>query len=178
IAGILENPGKSPARSLLLEMAGELRHRGPDGCGLFLHQAFGMVNTRLSIVDLEGGDQPIPNEDRRYWVVQNGEIYNSPELTEVLREKGHSFRTHCDTEVIVHAYEEWGTDCLSQFNGPFAFAIWDTLRGELFVARDRLGIRPLFIAECKGRLLFASEGKALLRHPDMPRQIDPTGLHE
>ena len=85
IAGILENPGKSPARSLLLEMAGELRHRGPDGCGLFLHQAFGMVNTRLSIVDLEGGDQPIPNEDRRYWVVQNGEIYNSPELTEVLR---------------------------------------------------------------------------------------------
>ncbi len=176
IAGLLSGHGTAASSSLLLEMAGELTHRGPDGAGLYIDGSFGMVNTRLSIIDILGGDQPIGNESGRYWVVQNGEIYNYPELTEELCGLGHVFSSRSDTEVLVHAYEQWGPDCLCKLNGEFAFAIWDHQLQELFLARDRFGIRPLFLAEPGGDLCFASEIKALLRHPNLVRDIDPRAL--
>ena len=178
IAGIYARPGEGVDRTLLLTMAGELKHRGPDGTGLYLDGRLGMVSTRLAIVDLEGGDQPLSDENGRYWVVQNGEIYNYVELRAELSDLGHRFRTTCDTEVIAHAYEEWGVDCLSRFNGDFALAVWDRKRQELFLARDRFGVRPLFVAEYGGDFCFASEAKALLRHPAASRELDPVGLVE
>lgn len=159
-------------------MAGELAHRGPDGVGLYLDGRFGMVNTRLSIIDLEGGDQPISNEDGRLWAMQNGEIYNYPELMEELGSLGHRFSTRSDTEVIVHAFEEWGEGFLDHLDGEFALAVWDREAGELFLARDRFGIRPLFLAELGGDVAFASEAKALLRHPRAERRLDPAVLLE
>ncbi len=159
-------------------MAGELRHRGPDGTGLYEDGRFGMVNTRLAIVDLAGGDQPLSTEDGRFWVMQNGEIYNWIELRDELRMLGHRFATTSDTEVIAHAYEEWGADCLRRLNGDFAFAVWDRATQELFLARDRFGVRPLFLAELGGDLVFASEAKAILRHPEARRELDPAGLVE
>ncbi|MCC7004158.1 MAG: asparagine synthase (glutamine-hydrolyzing), partial [Gemmatimonadaceae bacterium] len=178
IAGVFEREGVRASRSLLGAMAGELRHRGPDGVGMYLDDRLGMVNTRLSIVDLSGGDQPIGSETGRFWVMQNGEIYNHPELRAELKAAGHVFTTQCDTEVLVHAYEQWGEDMLHRLIGAFAIAIWDREKSELFLARDRLGIRPLFVADCAGALLFASEAKALLRHEGMQRVIDPLALLE
>lgn len=178
IAGQFAPAHQAVDRTLLLEMAGELAHRGPDGVGLYLDGPFGMVNTRLSIIDLAGGDQPLSNEDGRYWIVQNGEIYNYPELTEELEGLGHRFRTRSDTEVIVHAFEEWGEDCLHKLNGEFAVAIYDRVKKRLFLGRDRFGIRPLFVSEFGGGLQFASEAKALLRHPRAERRIDPFALVE
>jgi asparagine synthase (glutamine-hydrolysing) len=159
-------------------MAGELRHRGPDGVGLYLDGRYGMSNTRLAIVDLEGGDQPLASESGRYWVMQNGEVYNYVELQDELRALGHRLETSSDTEVLAHAYEEWGVDCLHRLNGDFAFAIWDRQTQEVFVARDRFGVRPLFLAELDGDLVFGSEAKALLRHPSARRELDPLGLVE
>jgi asparagine synthase (glutamine-hydrolysing) len=175
IAGIYAQ-GRSPDRDLLLAMGGELRHRGPDGAALYLDGRFGMVNTRLAIVDLEGGDQPLSCERGRYWAMQNGEIYNHVELRAELRARGHRFATTSDTEVIAHAYEEWGVGCLERFNGDFSLAVWDRERRELLLARDRFGVRPLFMAEYGGDLCFASEAKALLRHPRARREIDPVGI--
>ena len=165
-----------PSRELLLEMAGELRHRGPDGAGLYLDGRFGMANTRLAIVDLEGGDQPISDERGRFWVMQNGEIYNYVELRDELEQLGHVFSTHSDTEVIAQAYEHWGREFLHRLNGDFALAVWDRERQELFLARDRFGVRPLFLASYGGDLCFASEAKALLRHPAARRELDPAGI--
>ncbi len=159
-------------------MAGELRHRGPDGTGLYQDGRFGMVSTRLAIVDLARGDQPLSNEDGRFWVMQNGEIYNWVELRDELRALGHRFATTSDTEVIAHAFEEWGPSCLERFNGDFAVAIWDRVRQELFLGRDRFGVRPLFVAELGGDFVFGSEAKALLRHPSARRELDPAGLVE
>lgn len=178
IAGQFAPAHQVDNRELLLEMAGELAHRGPDGVGLYLDGPFGMINTRLSIIDLKGGDQPLSNEDGRYWIVQNGEVYNYPELTEELEALGHRFRTRSDTEVIVHAFEEWGERCLQKLNGEFALAIYDRVTKRLFLGRDRFGIRPLFISEFGGGLQFASEAKALLRHPQAERRIDPFALVE
>jgi asparagine synthase (glutamine-hydrolysing) len=157
-------------------MAGELRHRGPDGTGLYADGRFGMVNTRLAIVDLEGGDQPLSDERGRYWVMQNGEIYNHVELRAELERLGHRFTTTSDTEVIAHAYAHWGADCLHHFNGDFAIAVWDRERREVFLARDRFGVRPLFLAEYGGDVCFASEAKALLRHPRSRRELDPVAI--
>lgn len=117
LAGVYERPGNSASRELLCAMAGELRHRGPDGTGLYLDRQFGMVSTRLAIIDLAGGDQPLSDERGRYWVMQNGEIFNYPELQRELDALGHRFTTSSDTEVLVHAYEEWGVDCLPRLNG-------------------------------------------------------------
>ncbi|MBN1608713.1 MAG: asparagine synthase (glutamine-hydrolyzing) [Polyangiaceae bacterium] len=178
IAGLLEPEGRRADRELLLSMAAEIRHRGPSGTGLYMDGRFGMVNTRLAIVDLVGGDQPISNESGELWVMQNGEIYNHIELRQELTTLGHRFQTACDTEVIVHAYEQWGRRCLDRFNGPFALAVFDRTRGELLLARDRLGIRPLFLAEARGVFLFGSEAKAILRHPAMQRALDPVGIAE
>ncbi|HOU94172.1 MAG TPA: asparagine synthase (glutamine-hydrolyzing), partial [Polyangiaceae bacterium] len=172
IAGVVGGDPRA-LRERLLAMAAALVHRGPDGTGLYLDGDVGMANTRLSIVDLVGGDQPIANEDGRLWVVQNGEIYNHPELRQELEAAGHRFRTACDTEVIVHAYEQWGEDCPTHFNGPFAFAVWDRQRERLFLARDRFGVRPLFLANLGDMLLFASEIKALLTYSGLPRRLDP-----
>ena len=177
IAGMYSRNGSPPTR-LLLEMAGELSHRGPDGTGLYLDGSFGMVNTRLAIIDLAGGDQPLADEGGRYWVMQNGEIYNYIELRAELEGLGRRFATRSDTEVLAVAYAEWGPDCLDRLNGDFAFAVWDRLARELFLARDRFGARPLYVAELGGDLCFASECKALLRHPAARRELDPAALVE
>jgi asparagine synthase (glutamine-hydrolysing) len=178
IAGVYTVPGRRASRELLLAMAGELVHRGPDGVGFYRDGRFAMVNTRLSIIDLAGGDQPLCNEDGRLWAMQNGEIFNYPELTAELEALGHQFRTRSDTEVIVHAFEEWGEGCLEKLNGEFAFAVWDRDTREVFVARDGFGIRPLFMAEFGGDVAFASEAAALLRHPRAERRLDPFALVE
>jgi asparagine synthase (glutamine-hydrolysing) len=176
LAGTYGRSGEKASRELLATMAGELRHRGPDGTGMYVDRHFGMVNTRLAIIDLAGGDQPLSDERGRYWVMQNGEIFNYPELQDELAGLGHRFATNSDTEVIAHAYEEWGAECLRRLNGEFAFAVWDRETSELFLARDRFGIRPLFLLENDGRVAFASEVKALLRHPDAVRELDPVAL--
>jgi asparagine synthase (glutamine-hydrolysing) len=175
IAGVYGRKDRAE-RDVLLAMAGELRHRGPDGAGLYLDGRFGMASTRLAIVDLEGGDQPLSCEQGRFWAMQNGEIYNHVELRAELRALGHRFASTCDTEVVAHAFEEWGPRCLQRFNGDFAIAVWDRERREVFLARDRFGVRPLFVAEYEGAVCFASEAKALLRHPAAQRALDPVGL--
>ncbi len=161
-------------------MSDTLAHRGPDDAGAYVDPlgrcALGF--RRLSIIDLTGGHQPLSNEDGTVWVAFNGEIYNFRELRAELVENGHSFRTHSDAEVIVHAFEEWGANCLHRFAGMFALALWDERDGRLLLARDRLGKKPLAYAIAKGRLAFASETKALLALADVPRQLDPQALHE
>src|SRR5436190_16173359 len=176
LAGVYRSGGEAAEPSLLLAMAAELRHRGPDGTGLYVDGPFGMTNTRLAIVDLEGGDQPLPDETGRYWVMQNGEVYNYVELRDELRGLGRRFATTCDTEVIAQAYAEWGPRFLDRLNGDFAIAIWDRRRGEVLLARDRFGVRPLFLAEYGGDVCFASGAKALLRHPSARRELDPVGI--
>src|SRR5262249_38658169 len=154
--------------ALLDRMTSSIRHRGPDGSGKFIDRSVGLGHRRLSIIDVAGGDQPIANEDGTLQVVFNGEIYNFIELREELQALGHKFKTRSDTEVIVHAYEQWGVDSVRRFNGMFAFALWDSVKESLFVARDHLGVKPLYYARVGGRLLFGSEIKALLQDPDCP----------
>ncbi len=154
---------------LLKRMAARLVHRGPDGDGFFREGSFAMGMRRLSIIDLDGGWQPISNEDGSVVVCFNGEIYNYVELVAELREKGHSFKTRSDTETIVHAYEQWGRDCVKKFNGMFAFALHDRRSGETFFARDRCGQKPFYYYHRNGKFLFASEIKALLESVYVPR---------
>ena len=154
-------------------------HRGPDGDGVFVDRGIGLGHRRLSIIDLSGGAQPLFNEDNSVVVVYNGEIYNFKELSRDLIKRGHQFRTHCDTEVIVHAWEEWGEACVERFRGMFAFALWDQNKETLFLARDRLGIKPLYYGtRGDGTILFASELKAILCDPALPRKIDPTAVED
>jgi asparagine synthase (glutamine-hydrolysing) len=156
-----------------------LSHRGPDEEGYHLEGRLGLGQRRLSIIDLAGGRQPIYNEDRSICVVFNGEIFNYLELRQDLEKKGHRFATHTDTETIVHAYEEYGRDYLSRLNGQFAIALWDGRKQVLGLARDRLGIRPLFYARPPdGTLVFASEMKALFRYPGLRPEMDPQGLNQ
>ena len=157
-------------------MCDALVHRGPDDDGIFVKDNVGIGMRRLSIIDLVTGNQPISNEDDTIRVVFNGEIYNYLDLRQALRKKGHRFSTNSDTEVIVHAYEEYGEDCPAMFNGMFAFAIWDDRRKRLFVARDRIGIKPLYYYKDDKRVVFGSEPKAILQTPDVPREIDPLAL--
>ncbi|HEY5707640.1 MAG TPA: asparagine synthase (glutamine-hydrolyzing) [Terrimicrobiaceae bacterium] len=163
-SGFVEN-------GLLSRMGDSLSHRGPDGRGSYEDEPhrFFMGMRRLSIIDLDGGWQPIYNEDRSLAVCFNGEIYNYIELHEQLVEKGHIFRTRSDTEVIVHAYEEWGTDCVKQFNGMFAFALHDSRTGSTFFSRDRCGQKPFYYYQSNGRFVFASEVKAILECTQVPR---------
>jgi asparagine synthase (glutamine-hydrolysing) len=169
---------RPPDRALLLKMMRRLVHRGPDGCGFYRDGRVALGHTRLAIVDTAGGAQPLSNEDGTLWISFNGEIFNYVELGEELRRRGHSFRTAGDTEVIVHAWEEWGPDCFSRFNGQWALAIWDRREQRLVLSRDRLGIRPLFFTRIRNGLLFASEIKALFADPEVPRQLDPAGLDQ
>jgi len=180
IVGIVDRAGaREIDRALLGRMNDSQSHRGPDEQGLFVAPGVGLGHRRLSIIDLSSGQQPLFNEDHSVVVVYNGEIYNFQELSRELIERGHVFRTHCDTEVIVHAWEEWGEACVTRFRGMFAFAIWDAGRQMLFLARDRLGIKPLYYAElADGRVLFGSELKSLLVHPDLPREIDPCAVED
>jgi asparagine synthase (glutamine-hydrolysing) len=169
IAGLLcpacdSMDGQSPA-AMVRRMAGRLHHRGPDSDGFVDHPGVSIGMTRLSIIDLETGDPPIANEDGTVWVVFNGEIYNYAERRRHLIAAGHRFKTQTDTEVIVHEYEEHGSACVEYFRGMFSFAIWDAAKNELFLARDRFGIKPLYVCESRGRLAFASEMKALLELP-------------
>lgn len=157
----------------LKRMCQSIAHRGPDDEGVFLSRGIGLGMRRLSIIDVAGGHQPISNEDGTVTVVFNGEIYNYRELRENLSRRGHRFRTQTDTEVIVHAYEEDGPDCVKQFNGIFAFALWDARAGRLVVARDRMGVKPLYYTHTPRGFALASEIKALLTVPGVPRVIDP-----
>jgi asparagine synthase (glutamine-hydrolysing) len=176
VAGIWDRAGgRAPTRRELAAMAASIRHRGPDGYGLYLDGPLGFAHARLSIIDVEGGNQPMPNEDGGVWVVYNGEIYNHPDLREELQRRGHRFRTRCDTEVLVHGYEEWGEAFVERLNGCFAFGLWDAGRRRLVLGRDRVGIRPMFWTRHEGRLLFASELKAL-RAGGVPARVDPEGL--
>jgi asparagine synthase (glutamine-hydrolysing) len=180
IAGIFDCRGRSVTdRALLQRMTDILHHRGPDGDGFYYAPGVGLGHRRLAIVDLVSGDQPLFNEDRTICVVFNGEIYNFQPLMAELTALGHVFRTRSDTEVIVHAWEEWGEDCLDRFNGMFAFALWDIRRDTLFLARDRLGEKPLYYCFLNdGRLLFASELKSLLASRDVDRRLDPQAIED
>jgi asparagine synthase (glutamine-hydrolysing) len=148
-----------------------LAHRGPDDEGIYTGEHIGLGHRRLSILDLESGHQPMTNEDKTVWIVFNGEIYNYLTIKEELVKKGHRFRTRCDTEVIIHAYEEYAEDCLNRFEGMFAFAIWDEKQQTLFLARDRIGIKPLYYSLWNGEIIFASEIKAILQQKQIPRDI-------
>ncbi|MDN5849897.1 MAG: amidotransferase 1, exosortase A system-associated [Nitrococcus sp.] len=166
-------------RGLLHRMNESLYHRGPDDGGLYVERSIGLGHRRLSIIDLAGGHQPLFNEDGSVAVVFNGEIYNYRELVPELAARGHHFRTRTDTEVIVHGWEQWGEACVERFRGMFAFAVWDRNRRTLFLARDRIGIKPLYYAVLpEGRLVFGSELKALLVHPGLPRAILPEAVEE
>jgi asparagine synthase (glutamine-hydrolysing) len=180
IAGIFDYRGHSEVDpSLLRRMTDALFHRGPDGEGFHIAPGIGLGHRRLAIVDLASGDQPLFNEDGTICVIYNGEIYNFQALMAELLSLGHVFRTRCDTEVIVHAWEEWGAACLDRFNGMFALALWDAPRETLFLARDRLGEKPLYYSILpNGLLLFASELKSLLLSPLVERRIDPQAIEE
>jgi asparagine synthase (glutamine-hydrolysing) len=179
IAGIALKEGTRPVDAALLQaMTDRLRHRGPDAEGTFSAPGIGLGSRRLSIIDLETGDQPIANEDGSIVVVCNGEIYNYVELRDELQAMGHEFRTQSDTEVIVHLYEERGANCVERLRGMFALALWDSSRRRLFLARDRLGVKPLYCAETARGLYFASEQKALLEADDVPREISPRGVND
>ncbi|MGA8922823.1 MAG: asparagine synthase (glutamine-hydrolyzing) [Candidatus Dormiibacterota bacterium] len=180
MCGICGVSGGEPAygRELVGKMCSAMVHRGPDDEGTVQLDGVTLGMRRLSIIDLEGGHQPIRNEDSSVWVVQNGEIYNHLELRALLLAAGHTFYTQSDTEVLVHGYEEWGEDLVGRLNGMFAFALVDRARGALFLARDRMGIKPLHYAIDGSRLVFASELKALLRDPSLRKGIDPVALDE
>jgi asparagine synthase (glutamine-hydrolysing) len=167
---------RAPDIDAVGRMSGRLVHRGPDDDGLFHEDAAALAARRLSIIDLAHGHQPIENEDRSAVVVQNGEIYNYRELTRELERGGHRFATDCDTEVLVHAYEEWGEGFVERLRGMFAIALWDKRRQRLLLARDRFGIKPLYYRDAAGELSFASELKAMLAQPGFSREIDPKAV--
>jgi asparagine synthase (glutamine-hydrolysing) len=177
ICGVV-GAGRPEGTDLVARMCAALVHRGPDDEGIHNSEGVTFGARRLSIIDLEGGHQPMHNEDSTVWVVQNGEIYNHRELRDLLVAAGHSFNTQADTEVLAHGYEEWGEGLVDRLNGMFAFAVHDQRRGLVLLARDRMGIKPLHYALDGGRLVFASELKALLRDPALRKPIDPAALDE
>jgi asparagine synthase (glutamine-hydrolysing) len=172
ICGIFNFNKDTPvSKDILTKMNNVLIHRGPDDYDLYLDKFIGLGHRRLSIIDIDKGKQPMSNENNTIWVSYNGEIYNFQDLKKDLIERGHQFKTNCDTEVILHSYEEYGSDCVLKFNGMFAFALWDGKNEILFLARDRLGIKPLYYSISKGNIIFASEIKALLRHPAVKAEV-------
>jgi len=180
VCGICGVAGGEPVagRELVERMCASMVHRGPDDQGIAQLGAVTLGMRRLSIIDLDGGHQPMHNEDSTVWVTQNGEIYNYREVRDQLVAAGHRFNTQSDTEVLVHGYEEWGESVVERINGMFAFAVLDLRRNSLFLARDRVGIKPLHYAVDGRRLVFASELKALLRDPALRREIDPVALDQ
>ena len=179
IAGVLEfQPGRPVASHLLEAMGKVIEHRGPDQGGYYQDGPVGLVGRRLKIIDLSpAGSQPVPNEDGSIQLVYNGEMFNHGDLRRQLEALGHRFRGHCDSEVVVHAYEAWGVRCVERFRGFFAFALWDGARRQLVLARDRIGIKPLYYAVDSDRVVFGSEIKAILEHPDVPRAMDLQAMY-
>src|SRR4051812_44481275 len=172
IAGLLSLGGKPPLQEEVQSMCDAMVHRGPNDDGYYVSADAVIGMRRLSIIDLDGGHQPVHNEDRTVWVVFNGEIYNFKSLREDLEQQGHRFYTDTDTEVIVHLYEQYGESCVDRMRGMFAFAIWDDRRKTLLIARDRIGIKPLFYSIVDGRLAFGSELKVLLQLPEIERKLN------
>jgi asparagine synthase (glutamine-hydrolysing) len=182
ITGIYHYGGAEPAlnQALLARMARSMEHRGPDDEGFYVNhdRRLGLGFRRLAIIDLSSaGHQPMSNEDGTIWIVFNGEIYNHAEHRPMLQAKGHIYRGRSDTETILHLYEEYGEDCVHYLRGMFAFAIWDEKRQRLFLARDRLGIKPLYYAAVNGAFVFGSEIKAILQYPGIGRDIDQEALY-
>lgn len=179
IAGVFHTDGSPVSLQLLQRMTAAVAHRGPDGEGHFADAGVGLGHRRLAIIDLsQAGRQPMGNEDGSVLIVYNGELYNYQKLRVELQAKGHHFQSRTDTEVVLHAYEEWGQDCLLRFNGHFAFAIWDGNRRKLFLARDRFGVKPLYYWFHDGRLLFGSEIKSILADARVPRRVSAEALGE
>jgi len=178
IAGLVNANGRAANSALLQRMTDVLVHRGPDGSGLHIDGCVGLGHRRLAIIDLATGDQPMSSADGTIWITYNGEIYNFQELRSELEARGFAFHTTSDTEVIIHAYEAFGVHCLERLQGMFAFAIWDSRRRQLLLARDRVGIKPLVYAWDGHRLLFGSEIKALLQDPIVPRELDWDALRD
>jgi asparagine synthase (glutamine-hydrolysing) len=178
IAGIVDLGGRQVEPALLKRLCDHLAHRGPDTEGFHFMGVAALGHRRLSIIDLAAGRQPMGNEDGTVWVTFNGEIYNFHALRDRLEQLGHRFVTHCDTEVIVHAYEQYGPACVDHFRGMFAFAVWDEPNRTLFLARDRVGKKPLFYCRAGGQFVFASELQALLEHPDLRREPDLESLDD
>jgi asparagine synthase (glutamine-hydrolysing) len=176
IVGIVRRDEHGVDADVLARMCEQVRHRGPDEEGHYLVGGVGLAMRRLAIIDIAGGQQPIHNEDRTAWIVFNGEIYNYPELRERLENLGHVFYTDGDTEAILHAYEQYGADCPKHLRGMFAFAIWDAGKSELFLARDRVGKKPLLYALTSNGIVFGSEFTALLEHPDVSREVAPEAI--
>jgi asparagine synthase (glutamine-hydrolysing) len=179
IAGVLyRDPTRPVYGAVLLAMGNAIAHRGPDAEGFFRAPGIGLVHRRLSIIDLEGGDQPIANENETLQVVFNGEIYNYCRLRDELLAKGHRFRTRSDTEVLLHLYEEHGDDLVTRLRGMFAFALWDSAQRRLLLARDRVGLKPLYVYRDEEKVLFGSELKAILAHPGVDRTLDPAAIED
>ena len=180
ITGIIDlRDRRSISRQLLTKMNDSQQHRGPDEGGYHVQPGVGLGHRRLSIIAVATGQQPLYNEDRSVVVIFNGEIYNYQSLIPELEALGHVFRTNSDTEVIVHAWEAWGEKCVTRFRGMFAFALWDQNTETLFLARDRLGVKPLFYAVLpNGYLIFGSELKSLLAHGDLAMELDPFAIEE
>jgi len=176
IVGLVRNNGKAIDEQLLSRMCDAIRHRGPDDDGFYVNGPVGLGMRRLAIIDLKSGKQPIHNQDRSSWIVFNGEIYNYLELREKLEKLGHTFYTNSDTEAIVHAYDQYGADCPKHLRGMFAFAIWNETNQELFLARDRVGKKPLLYAQIEGDLVFGSEFSSLLLHPQISRDVNLEAL--
>lgn len=173
IVGFVNKNISEQDRTILEKMNGAIVHRGPDDDGFYLGEGVALGMRRLSIIDVAGGKQPIHNADKTKWIVFNGEIYNYQQLREGLEKRGHQFYTNSDTEAIIHLYDEYGVDCLEHLRGMFAIAIWDTVDNSLFLARDRVGKKPiLYSHQDNGGLIFGSEFQALLQHPDISREVD------
>src|SRR5262249_4523904 len=168
--------GMTPERGWLEAAAAALRHRGPDDEGILAEPGVGLAFRRLSIVDVATGHQPLANEDGSVWIAYHGEIYNHAALRRELEQAGHRYRTRSDTETLVHAYEQWGPGFVGRLEGMFAFAIWDRPRRRLFVARDHVGIKPLYWTRANGAFACASEIKALFAFPGVPRRVDPEAV--
>jgi len=177
ITGIVRRDGAQIDRELLARMNEAIRHRGPDDDGFYFSEGVGLAMRRLAIIDLKSGRQPIHNADRSAWIVFNGEIYNYRELRKQLEALGHTFYTDSDTEAIIHAYDEYGTDCPKHLRGMFALAIWNERDKSLFLARDRVGKKPLLYAQTSDQLIFGSEFTALLAHPAVSREVNYEAIH-
>ena len=175
IAGYIDKNERA-SKLIISKMLTRIQHRGPDECGIYIDKNIGFGSVRLSIIDIAGGQQPLPNEDLNLWIIFNGEIFNYIELRNELEEKGHHFRTQSDTEVIVHLYQEFGEEFVLKLNGQFAFSIWDKKKQELFLARDRVGIRPLYYYNKEDLFVYGSEIKAIFEHPKVNRKITSTGI--
>ena len=179
ICGIISlKDGVSPSPGAIKRMMGALSHRGPDSSGYYRDRTVALGHTRLAIIDLISGAQPMCNEDQSLWLTFNGEIYNYLELRDILISKGHCFKTKSDTETIVHAWEEWGAECFNKFNGQWALAIWDSKQQKTIISRDRHGIRPLYYTKTADKILFSSEIKSIFTDKSINRSFSNEGLAE